>query len=358
MLTARMRRGILEDRRIPHASGLCPSPRDGALLVLLGLSTLSGCSPYVYKQEITAFSGGVDAVVSSYQSGRQAIDTIAVQQRQAADAAARTRLLLLPGCDQIDPDGNPPGLPDCAIVAFSAKSVSTPTSAQRTLADAAPAFDALKAYAGALTAVTESADEAALNQATQTLTTAAGGLASAAAKLRPAAAHAGAAVAPVGGLIGDAIAVYLDQRRLVALHRTVPVADAVVQALGQVAQGALIDIRAQQLLLLGRELRADARPLEIPTVGKLGAAEYEAKLAALQTEIAVFNRVRGGDPAAAVAGMVNAHRELALALRSDAGQQAAVETAVQTFVDAAEKLRVADGTVPKTLAKAPAVHRK
>jgi hypothetical protein len=310
-------------------------------LALLGGIALSACSPYVYNQEITGFSTGVNAVAASYQTGQQAVDAIAAQQWQAANATARTRLLLLPGCDQTDPSGSPPKLPDCAIVAFSAKAAPAPTAVQQNLADAAPAFNALKAYAAALTAVTAAADETALNQASQSLTTAANGLAGTVAKLAPAASPASGFVAPIGSLIGQAVTLYLDQRRLAVLRSAVPAVDPDVQVLGQTVQAALLDIRAQQLLQLGTGLRSDAEPLEVATVSKLSTADYQSKLAALQVGIAAFNQTRAADPTATVAAMVTAHHQLAAALQANSGEQMAVLTAVQTFATAAAQLKTA-----------------
>lgn len=131
---------------------------------LLGVVLLSACSPYVYNQEITGFSTGVDAVVSSYRAGRQALDAIIVQQQQAADATTRTRLRLLPGCIQREPNSVPPKWQDCAVMPFGAGAAPAPTPVQQALKDAAPAFDALKAYAASLAAVTVATDETAPNR--------------------------------------------------------------------------------------------------------------------------------------------------------------------------------------------------
>jgi hypothetical protein len=327
----------------------------GALaLLLVGSVGLSACSPYVYNQEITGFSNGVDTVAASYQSGQQAVDTIVTQRQQAADATARTRLLLLPGCDQTDPSGTPPKLPDCAIVAWSATAAPPPTVVQKDLADAAPAFDALKAYAASLTAVTAAADETALRQASQSLTTAANGLAGTVAKLAPAASPAGGFVTPVGGVISQGITLYLDQRRLAVLRSTVPAVDPDVQVLGQTVQAALLDIRAQQLLQLGTDLRSDAEPLEVAAASKLSPADYQSKLAALQVRIAAFNQARAADPTGTVAAMVSAHHQLAAALEANSGQQMAVLAAVQTFVTAAGQFKTAVVAADKAAPASPA----
>ena len=158
--------------------------RTGALLAY---GALSACSAGTYQAEIAGFGAGVDAVVTSYRSGQQAVDDIVAQQRLAADAAARSRVLLLPGCDQTDPAGQPPYLPDCDAVAAGAQAVPPPTPVQQNLAHAAPAFNALKAYAAAVSAVAAAADDAALTRTAQSLGAAADGLAKVLAKPKPAA---------------------------------------------------------------------------------------------------------------------------------------------------------------------------
>ncbi len=332
----------------------------GRTVLLLGMSMLSACSPYAYHQEVAGFGTGVDAMVASYRAGEQAVDGIMLQQQQAADAMARTRLLLLPGCDQTEPSGTPPRLPDCAVVAFGAHAVPGPTAVQQNLADAAPAFNALKAYAAALTAVTAAADQTALTQAMQSLATASGGLARTASGLagaiataKPEAAPGGSLAGRAASLIGQGVTLYLDHRRLAALRNTVPATDPIVQVLGQTLQAALADIRAQQLLQLGLELRSAAEPLEVAAVGKLSTAGYRSKLAVLQARIAAFNQARTADPAATTFAMVNAHHQLTLALQANPGPGTAALTGVQRFVGAAESLKTAVGAAAGAAAKAP-----
>ncbi len=325
---------------------------------VLLLSILAACSPYVYPQEIAGFGTGVDAVVAGYQTGRQAVDSIVAQQQEAADAAVRARLLLLPGCNQMDPVGTSPRLPDCAVVAFGATASPGPTAAQQALADAAPAFDALKAYAAALTAVTAAGDETKLNQATQTLTTAAGGMIREIGKVRPAAAPTRALDAPAGDLFGMGLTLWLDQRRLAVLRRTVPEADPSVQQLGQTVEAALADIRAQQVRQLGSLLRSDAEAFEVAAVSLLSMTDYRDRRAVLEAAVATFNQARAADPAATVAKMLTAHRQLAQALRGDTGQAAAVQSEVQSFIAAAENLKDAIGTAPTTPVKRPSSAHK
>ncbi len=164
---------------------------------------------------------------------------------------------------------------------------------------------------------------------------------------------ASALVGPAGTSLGQGIGSWLDQRRLAALRNTVPAMDPDVQVLGRTAQAALADIRAQQLLQLGRDLRSDAVPFEVPAVSKLSVTDYQIRRAKLEASIAAFNQARFADPAAAITAMVNAHRQLTLALRGNAGQATAALTGVQGFVAAAEKLRAALAAPVSATAKTP-----
>ncbi|HTW70270.1 MAG TPA: hypothetical protein VME47_10310 [Acetobacteraceae bacterium] len=305
------------------------------------LLAVSACSPYVYSQEINGFSNGVDAVVASYQIGLRAMDAIAIRQRDAKFAADRTRLILLPGCDQIAATGTPPKLPDCAIVTFGVSSAPPPNAVQKALAGAAPAFDALKSYAAALTAVTLANDETALNQATQSLTTAANGLTTAVTKIAPQAVSAKGFMSPAGGLLGQGIEFYLDRRRLAVLRNTVQAVDPAVDNLGQVVSTALLDIWKQQLLQLGPTMRDDAELLETPSVTSLGSADYLAKLSALEVEVDAYTQARAADPTATARAMEAAHHQLAQALMSSNGQDGAILATVQAFVASAGQLKAA-----------------
>jgi hypothetical protein len=328
------------------------------LLLSAVVVAVSGCSPYVYNQEITSFSNGVTAIVTSYQTGTQAIDASVVQQRLAADAAARTRLALLPGCTQMDPSGTPPALPDCALVPFGVTAAPPPTAVQQALAKAAPAFDALKTYAASLAAVTNAADDTTLKTASQSLTTAASGVSTAVAKLDPAAKTPGSLVAPIGGLLGQGITIYLDQRRYAVLKGTVPALDPAVQTLGATVNAALQDIRKQQLAQLEIGLLNASQPFEMTTVGTLGQSDYQTKLVDLDTKIAAFNLARSANPTTTVTAMVESHHQLSQALQTDAGQTTAVLTSAQTFAAAAQQLQTAITAAAAATTKAAPVTAK
>lgn len=322
------------------------------------LIAVSACSPYLYTQEINGFSNGVNAVAASYQAGRESIDAAAAQQRNARLAAGRTRLMLLPGCDRIAPTGTPPRLPECAIVTFGASSVPPPNAVQKALAGAAPAFDALKSYVAALLAVTSANDQTTLNQATQSLTAAAGGMATAVGKLAPQAAPGNAFVGPSGELLGQGIEFYLDQRRLAALRTTVPAADPAVNGLGQVVSAALVDIWQQQLRQLGPAMRRATEQLEVPSVNRLAIADYQAKLSMLEARVAAYTQARAADPTATAKALVAAHHRLAQALMSNTGQDQAVIGAIRAFAVSAGKLKTSFESATAAPSRAPAAMPK
>jgi hypothetical protein len=324
------------------------------------LISISACSPYLYTQEISGFSTGVNDVVASYQAGRQSIDAAAGQRRDARLAAGRTRLMLLPGCDQTAPAGTPPKLPECAIVTFGASSVPPPNAVQKALAGAASAFDALKSYAAALVAVASANDAAALNQAAARVTTATGDMAAAVGRLAPRAAPADAFVGPSGELLGQGIEFYLDQRRLAALRSTVLAADPAVNGLGQVVSAALLDIWQQQLRQLGPAMRRAAEPFEVLSVNKLTIADYQDKLSMLETRVAAYTQARAVNPTATARALVAAHHRLAQALMSNPGQDQTVLAAVRAFAASAGKLKTAFESASTSAAppKAPAAATK
>jgi len=306
----------------------------------LAIVLLSACSPYVYKPEITSFTNGIDAIVSVHQTGEQAIATQIAQQQRAAHVAAKDRLNLLPGCDSVDPRGNPPKLEDCAVVKFADTQASPPTQVQVHLANDEPLFAALKAYAAALVAVSNAADSTTLTQATQGLTAATGGLDGAVAKLAPTV-PSNALVTSAGGLLGQGISLYLDSRRYAVLRTIVPAMDHSIVTLGKTVEADLRLIRAHQIAQLQKGLHADVAPLQAETVSTLDRSDYQTKLAALQTKVAVFNQARAADPREIVNAMVNAHHQLAEALQSNSGQIVPILTAVTSFSTAADQMKAA-----------------
>jgi hypothetical protein len=326
--------------------------------VLLCVTAVCACSPYVYTKEITDFGTGVTAVTTSYQTGRQAIDAMVLRQTQASEASARTRLTLSLACNQNFPVAGAGKSPDCVILPLGAKAPPPPTDVQDALAKAAPAFNALKVYVDALTAVTTAADDTALNTASQGMTSALKNLGTAVATVAPKEAAANALIAPAGGVLGQALAICLDQRRYAVLKANVtPPVDNAVAVLGNEIQSALLTIRLAQLGQLGADMRNTAAPVEAAGVGSLSSSKYQADLTALQTKVAAFNLARAADPKATVTAMVTAHNKLMQAVQSGTGQGQAVLDSVEGFATAAGTLKTAveaASAPPPAAAKKPA----
>jgi hypothetical protein len=301
---------------------------------------LAACSPYVYHQEITGFANGVETVAAAHEAGAQDLATRVDLQRRAARVAARQRLDFLPGCDAVDPRGDPPRLAECAVVSFGDERSPAPTLEQAHLANDGPLFAALRAYAKSLAAVSNAADSDALKLATQGFVDAAGRLSDAVAKVVPTA-PGSTLVGPIGGLIGEGIDFYLDSRRLHVLREVVPAVDPAIAVLGQTVEADLRLIRANQVAQLQKELHADAAPLQSESVQSLSDGDYGNRLDTLQNRVVALNQARAADPRAVAQTMVAAHRELAAALRDNSRQALPVIEAVTAFATAASQAQAA-----------------
>ncbi|MDR3632144.1 MAG: hypothetical protein P4L42_17630 [Desulfocapsaceae bacterium] len=326
------------------------------------LGGISACSPYVYNQEISGFSTGVNATVASYQSGQQSLSGLVLQDKQADYVKAKTRLTLQEGC--LDANALPPGLPECGVVPFSGdpspftQTTQNDLRLQAQVARAAQVFNALKIYAAALTAVTNAADDTSLKQASQDLGTAMGTFSTATAAVAPEAPQTAAVIDSATNLIGQGLSGYLDEQRYRALKASVPAMDVSVAAMGKTMTDALLSIRQMQLAHMADDMISLAEPFETGAAGKLSQAEYQDRLTALESKVAAFNQARAGDPRATISALVEAHRQLAAALTNDTGQAPVVLNASLNFAVAAEQLNasLAAGTaapktaVPKTAA--------
>lgn len=306
---------------------------------------ISACSPYVYNQEITSFSNGINSTVSSYQTGQQTVASLVLQDQQADYVKARARLTLESGC--LDSNALPPNLPECAVVPFSGgippltEQTKTDLASQVQVVRAAQTFSALKMYATALTAVTNATDDATLKQASQSLQSAVGTLLASVTKVAPEAKLSSAVASPASNLITLGITAYLDRQRYAVLRDTVPRMDGPVAATGITMRDALLAIRQMQLARMVDDLTAAIEPFETGPASKLSESEYKSQLAALLTKVAAFNQAPASDPSATVSAMIEAHKQLATALLNNAGQTQTVLTAALNFATAAGQLKTA-----------------
>jgi hypothetical protein len=319
-----------------------------SIAVLASVFALVSCSPYAYKQEIGAFDSGVNSVVASYETGRQAVNDIYAQRRQQAFVTGRVRIHLLKDCDPIVASGNPPAFSDCDLAQYPATAPPPKPEMESTIASAAPTFDALKRYAAALTAVTTASDDAQLNNASQSLVSSIGSLDTAVAAVAPNTASSDSKISAGATLFGQITTLYLDSRRYVVLRKVVPVVDPSITTLAGTAQKALVDIQRERLLQLKMDMRAAEKPLGSPNVSTMSATEYQADLLVLQAKIATFNQIRSVNPQSTVAALKDAHHKLAQALQDDSGDAPSVYAAMIIFLNSAAQIQSAFSTAPST----------
>lgn len=316
-----------------------------SIAVSTTLASLVACSPYVYNQEITNFSNGVNSIESSYQTGQQAIATLVLQDQQSDYVNNKAKLTLANGC--LDSNALPPTLPECAIVPFSSSKVPLADQTQSDIASyaqltrAGQTFDALKAYTAALTAVSNATDDATLDQASQSLQTAIGNFATEASKVAPKDASLNTAATIVKIPVNSIIITALDAKRYAALKATVPTVDPFIAASSKTLTDALLSIRQVQLAHMVDDMTDAAEPFESGDAGKLTQSGYQNQLAALQSKVAAFNQARLSNPSATISSMIEAHKQLATALQNNTGQSQAIATAVLNFATAAGQLKTA-----------------
>lgn len=312
------------------------------IAVALACLMASACSPYVYKSEINTFSAGVEAVAETYDSGRKEVATALSQKRTQDLIDRRARIGLTPGCANMIGDGALNHFPDCRVAPFGEEALPPPTREQMIVADAAPAFAALKGYAASLAAVTNAADDATLTAASQDLANSLADLATAAAKLKPGVDAQNDAIKAGGAAFGLFATAYLDHRRLEALRSNVPAADQPIKVLAVAMADVLKTIRLQRLALMSQSLRAAAQPFEeAETEQARRKLDYKTAVPELQAKAEAFTKARLADPDAAVAAMVEAHHQLAVAIRDDAKQVKPVIDAAKAFYKAAKQLQEA-----------------
>ena len=134
-----------------------------AASVVLVLILVVGCSPYIYKSEINEFSNGVNNLNVAYSSGLKSLGTER-QEKQRWDWAKNKALVsLTEGCVP-QATGGPDTTPPCALQA-NGMALPAPSRTETEAVKAAPIIKALREYADALAAVTNSKDQQDLEEA-------------------------------------------------------------------------------------------------------------------------------------------------------------------------------------------------
>lgn len=327
----------------------------GMTTVFTILMLETGCSPYVYSQEVTSFSKGTAAIVTDYTSSKTAFDDLVTELKYQDYTHEKTRLTALSGCDSIVrvQDNFPP----CDVVEFGNTKLDDLTPLQIEVNKAKPAIDALSNYVSNLVALTTATDDTTLSAAETKLNTSVATLTIDIGKANTDFTKTQAAeVNGVVNIFVQAAQTYLNYHRLTVLKQNVPAADAVIDQLGKAILEALLDVRAHRMQELQKEIRQAAIPLETAeTVHKLKETEYRSDLNLLTSKIALFNQIRAADPKSSIQSMITAHHQLATALKNDDGQSTAVLSAIDMFLKATAQLSPTTATSVTTTTSTTAV---
>ena len=299
------------------------------LFAAITMTVAAGCSPYVYKPEVSAFATGVGQLRQAYEAGvgNATTDRAAAQTLEWQDH--RATLDLVGGCRS--PTAQP-----CAVRSHGLPMEVAQTPEQEAAA-ASPVLDVLQHYVDALAAVTDAADRQAFDTAQAQLAAAVGGAAKAAGD-----ASAGTEAGAVTSLVLTAGGVFLDTRRYRALCAGVLAARDAIPIVATTLGRQMVRLRDIRM----RELNEAAMRLNAPLGPSSSPADYASRLGRLQGNVAVIETLRRSDPAKAAADMSVAHEALVAAVSDDTRQLAAVSEAISSFVKAATSVHDAFAAKP------------
>lgn len=300
----------------------------GATLAAIGL--LSGCAPYLYQTEIDGFSKGVNDLGSAYASALSSTASERQERQRWQWGRAGAELALTEGCVPNAP-GQPLITSECRLREVG-KTPPPPSPVEAAAAGAAPIVKALRKYVDALAAVTNAADRQALEAAVVQFQGSVQGLVN---QVQP----GGPQLGPIADVIGAAGIAALDTRRYWALREGVNDANGAVATLGNALGVALDSLKTAR----ANELRSTADLLVEELKPGVESTAYVTRVGLLESRTDAIDALRRSDPREAAREMVEAHEQLARALRDDKRQVTAVTTSIQTFVDKAKAVRDAFG---------------
>lgn len=322
-----------------------------AILILAALSTLTSCSPYLYKDEVTNILSATSSIGSAWKNGQQAL-TDDYQQTVLENASWHGLPAVLSGpCVRI-----PDALADSYVgetknghlVLAGQDKPCKVDAAQGVLASPAAidtdanlkrfndAIGALLVYSAALTALTNATDKDGLTKAATSFNTAVSQMADVAGKAGASAGDVAAAKA-AATLLTDVIGVVLDTRRYAYLKHYVLAIDQIMPTFSHEIGAALRLIPTARRPVLAQRITLEVLHYDT-AAGKLSSAESLSMLMTIQTQATSFN---GLDPAKAEAladGLTKTHHALADALRTDKGQVTALFDAAKALANDAEQI--------------------
>ena len=296
-------------------------------VVLVGLvaASLGACSPYLYKNEVADFGGGVKAVATAYDDGMTAYAQERSDRQQVQWRLDRAKLAKTPGCEI----GVGPGATtdESCELRLAGPGTPPPPGPPSTLERVGPELVApLQRYAAALVAITDAQDREQLIAAQAQLQESLDGFAK----------TTGSPTIPLDPVFAIT-RVFLDQSRYDVLKRSVLAADPQIPKIAAALGVALDTLRGNRADELNLALEARARTLS----SGLPQDVYDSRLDGAMRDRNALEALRGSNPAAAADKMVKAHRALAEALQDNQRQIASVTAAAQEFYDAAVALQKA-----------------
>jgi hypothetical protein len=319
---------------VVRARGIEGSRRPGIAGVVIVLMLVAGCSPYIYKKEINGFSAGVNDLGSAYSSGLKSAASEWQERQLWKWITARVPLVLTEGCVLHESAGTDSG-PACALREVGqAPPAPVQSETEKEAAKAAPIIQALRKYADALAAVTNSEDQQTLEAARAQFSS----------SIQDLAKQRGTTLAKPfetgAGIFATVTTAWLNQRRFEILKTGVTAANEPVKELGDAMGATLAAIRTAR----ANELRLTAVDLTKGLGPAFGSADYMTRLNLIEGKVNSIEALRRSDPCQAAQEMVRAHNELTRALNDDSRQVQTVADSVRTFVDKARAVRDAFGS--------------
>lgn len=299
-----------------------------SLTLVVACVLFAGCSPYLYKSEITGFSDGLNQLDSAYVGGLKSVVSDLQDQRRLDWTTARVPFAVDPACMTI-PDGQPVNQAPCRLRQSGVAEPAAEAVWNSRSFESVPALQVLRLYAEGLAAVTNAEDQKTFEAAKVQLKSSMDALVTASKKTPP------AALGPVADSVAYVALTVLDHRRYIALKKAVTEAREPVRTLGLSLGEGLDTLRRARINALNLSADVLAGAAETPQ----SQESYTRLLDAATVKINQVQELRMADPTKAAKAMVKAHDDLADALNDDSRQIKNVLAAVKAFQAQAQAVR-------------------
>ncbi len=297
----------------------------------------AGCSPYVYKAEVTSVASGIGALQSAIGDARAGVAADVAEIQIEGMSAGRRTIALTDPCR--DPELRGADAPACALRFPTDLDDATIIAAEdpRTVKAIDGLTAALGAYARALQAITNAQDRADLDAATGKLAASVTAIGKALSVV-PGAAAAAAVARDAVTLAGQLIGASADRERYLQLKAGVARIDPLMDTIGGRVGDNLQFLAARRTTTLDRLVLLE-RDHYNALPGTTSQADRATELSRLMTHVAALDKASTVDGAAAGKALAKAHHDLNAALQANTGQVEALVSSLQAFATAADQLR-------------------